>query len=92
MKKFFKFLGSAALLCATVAGGIFAYKKFFAPDPFADDLDDDLEDESSETEKPERGYVSLSSPEEEEAEKPEEAEEPREEAAEEADPEEAAEE
>lgn len=80
MKKFFKFLGSAALLCATVAGGIFAYKKFFAPDPFADDLDDDLEDEATETENPERGYVSLSSPEKEEAEKPEEAEEPQEEA------------
>lgn len=78
MKKFFKFLGSAALLCATVAGGIFAYKKFFAPDPFADDLDDDLEDETAETETPERGYVSLSSPEEEEAEKPEETEEPHE--------------
>ena len=28
MKKFFKFVGSVTLLCATVAGGIFAYKKF----------------------------------------------------------------
>lgn len=92
MKKFFKFLGSAALLCGTIAGGIFAYKKFFAPDPFEDDLDNDLEDETAETENPERGYVSLSSPEEEEAAKPEETERPQEEAPEETDQEETTEE
>ena len=45
MKKFFKFVGSVTLLCATVAGGIFAYKKFFAPDPFEDDFDDDFDDD-----------------------------------------------
>lgn len=67
MKKFFKFLGSAAVLCATVAGGIFAYKKFFAPDPFEDDLDDDLEEETGEAGTAERGYVSLT-PEEEKTE------------------------
>ena len=62
MKKFFKFVGSVTLLCATVAGGIFAYKKFFAPDPFEDDFDDDLED-SAETDDAVagRGYVSLTS-------------------------------
>ncbi|MCI8376425.1 MAG: hypothetical protein HFI29_13500 [Lachnospiraceae bacterium] len=65
MKKFFKFVGSAALLCATVAGGIFAYKKFFAADPFADDLGDDSEDlTAEEVGASERGYVSLSSGEE----------------------------
>ena len=63
MKKFLKFLCSAAVLCATVAGGIFAYKKFFAPGPF----DDDFEEDSSEVEITERGYVSLSPSEEEAA-------------------------
>lgn len=84
MKKFFKFLGSAALFCATVAGGIFAYKKFFAPDPFEDDLDDDLDDDTVKAETAERGYVSLSSSEEEAAEKPEETEQPQTESAEDA--------
>lgn len=70
MKKFLKFLGSAAVLCATVAGGIFAYKKFFVPDPFDDDFEDDLEDEddSAEEDTAERGYVSLTTPEEEKTE------------------------
>lgn len=68
MKKFFKFLGSAAVLCATVAGGIFAYKKFFAPDPFEDDFSDEPEDDVPEEDSSERGYVSLTSPEDQEAE------------------------
>lgn len=62
MKKFFKFVGSITLLCATVAGGIFAYKKFFAPDPFEDDFDDDLEDSvNADDAVAGRGYVSLTS-------------------------------
>ena len=44
MKKFFKFAGSVAMLCAAVAGGIFAYKKFFAPETYEDDFDDDPEE------------------------------------------------
>lgn len=72
MKKFFKFVGSAALLCATVAGGIFAYKKFFAADPFADELEDDDEDlTAEEVESSERGYVSLTSEEAEKETEPE---------------------
>ena len=60
MKKFFKFAASAALLCGTIAGGIYAYRKFFAPDPFDDDLDDDLEEDAAEDSKVSgRGYVSL---------------------------------
>ena len=66
MKKFFKFAGSLTLLCAALAGGIVAYKKFFAPDPFEDDFDDDLEDSAEEVETSERGYVSLISEEEKE--------------------------
>lgn len=69
MKKFFKFAGSVTLFCAAVAGGIFAYKKFFAPDPFEDDFDDDPEESAAEeTEISERGYVSLTSDEEKEEE------------------------
>ncbi len=65
MKKFFKFAGSVTLFCAAVAGGIFAYKKFFAPDPFEDDFDDDLEESAAEEAgTSERGYVSLTSEEE----------------------------
>lgn len=74
MKKFFKFAGSVAMLCAAVAGGIFAYKKFFAPDPFEDDFDDDPEEPvSEEAGTAERGYVSLT-PEEEKKEEAAEAE------------------
>lgn len=70
MKKFFKFLGSVTLFCAAVAGGIFAYKKFFAPDPFEDDFDDDLEDSADEDDAVAgRGYVSLTSEESTEEEK-----------------------
>lgn len=68
MKKFLKFLCSAAVLCATVAGGIFAYKKFFAPEPFDDDFEEDSEEEITE-----RGYVSLNPSEEEAAKESEEA-------------------
>ena len=69
MKKFFKVVGSVTLLCAAVAGGVFAYKKFFAPDPFDDDFDDDTED-SADTDDAVagRGYVSLTSEESEEEE------------------------
>ncbi len=88
MKKFLKFLCSAAVLCATVAGGIFAYKKFFAPGPF----DDDFEEDSSEEEIAERGYVSLSPSEEKTAKETEESEESHEEASKETAQEEAAEE
>ena len=73
MKKFFKFVGSITLLCATVAGGIFAYKKFFAPDPFEDDFDDDFDDPQEEDlEISGRGYVSLTSEEDTDGEEAEE--------------------
>lgn len=91
MKKFFKFLGSAALICGTIAGGIFAYKKFFAADPFDDDLEDDFDDDLEEIEASERGYVSLS-PSEDTAEEAETEEEKTAEETEEAVKEEAAEE
>ncbi len=69
MKKFFKFVGSVTLLCAAVAGGVFAYKKFFAPDPFEDDFDDDTEDSADMDDAVAgRGYVSLTSEESEEEE------------------------
>lgn len=66
MKKFFKFVGSVTLLCAAVAGGVFAYKKFFAPDPFDDDFD--VPEDSADTDDAVtgRGYVSLTSEESEE--------------------------
>ena len=51
MKKFFKFAGSLTLLCAALAGGIFAYKKFFAPDPFEDDFDDYFDDSEEDSKK-----------------------------------------
>lgn len=74
MKKFFKFAGSVAMLCAAVAGGIFAYKKFFAPETYEDDFDDDPEESASEEgETAGRGYVSLT-PEEEKKEETAEAE------------------
>ena len=76
MKKFFKFVGSVTLLCATVAGGIFAYKKFFAPDPFEDDLEDSADEDAALSG---RGYVSLTS--ESEADKSEEVKEAAEEEA-----------
>ena len=68
MKKFFKFVGSVTLLCAAVAGGVFAYKKFFAPDPFDDDFD--VPEDSADTDDAVagRGYVSLTSEESEEEE------------------------
>lgn len=85
MKKFFKFVGSVTLLCATVAGGIFAYKKFFAPDPFDDDFEDDLEDSADEDAALSgRGYVSLTSESEAEAEEADKTEEVKEAAEEEA--------
>lgn len=65
MKKFFKFAGSVAMLCAAVAGGIFAYKKFFAPETYEDDFDDDPEEAAAEDAGTAgRGYVSLTSEEE----------------------------
>lgn len=68
MKKFFKFVCSAALFCGAIAGGIYAYQKFFAPDPFDDDLEDVLEEDTPEESKvSERGYVSLTPEDTEEA-------------------------
>ena len=81
MNKFFKFVGSVTLLCATVAGGIFAYKKFFAPDPFEDDLEDSADEDAALSG---RGYVSLTSESEEEAEEADKSEEVKEAAEEEA--------
>lgn len=68
MKKFFKVLGRIAVIGAAVAGGVAVYKKFFAPDDSFDDLDDDLDlddDFEEDLDPAERGYVSLSSAEEE---------------------------
>lgn len=77
MKKFVKFITSIAVVCGAVAGGIYAYRKFFAPDPFADDFEDDFDEDvdlTDENETSKRGYVSLTPEEPKDEDKAEEAE------------------
>ena len=61
MKKFFKFLGAAAAVCAGVAGGLFIYNKYQEKkDMEAGDFDEDYDDDFSDDEDEEtRSYVNI---------------------------------
>ena len=60
MKKFFKVVGSLAVVGAAVAGGVALYKKYFASEDVLDDFEDELDDEFEEDlDDTGRGYTTL---------------------------------
>ena len=61
MKKFFKVVGSLAVVGAAVAGGVALYKKYFASEDILDDFEDELDDEFEEEDldASTRGYTTL---------------------------------